>query len=185
MPKGLLVKKNKRIEPPSKFHRSTIEVQSELHCSDIRVVSGKMAISSKFDRGTTKEPSKNGLLSSKNYRRTSRKHRRTALFQRRTIEEIPGKTEERAFCVEELSRNRTTAGDKFFRLVGIAEPDLQSGFSVGYCGIVLSLICLKQELICYIQALLGHNSSITTEIYTHVTKKGFDKISSPPDNLDL
>ena len=37
----------------------------------------------------------------------------------------------------------------------------------------------------YIQALLGHNSSRTTEIYTHVTRKGFDKIKSPLDNLDL
>lgn len=37
----------------------------------------------------------------------------------------------------------------------------------------------------YIQALLGHNSSRTTEIYTHVTRKGFDKIRSPLDNLDL
>ena len=37
----------------------------------------------------------------------------------------------------------------------------------------------------YIQALLGHNSSKTTEIYTHVTTKGFEKIRSPLDNLDL
>ena len=37
----------------------------------------------------------------------------------------------------------------------------------------------------YIQALLGHNSSKTTEIYTHVTRRGFDKIKSPLDNLDL
>jgi integrase/recombinase XerD len=37
----------------------------------------------------------------------------------------------------------------------------------------------------YIQALLGHNSSRTTEIYTHVTTKGFDKIRSPLDNLDI
>lgn len=37
----------------------------------------------------------------------------------------------------------------------------------------------------YIQALLGHNSSRTTEIYTHVTTKGIDKIKSPLDNLDL
>jgi site-specific recombinase XerD len=37
----------------------------------------------------------------------------------------------------------------------------------------------------YIQALLGHNSSKTTEIYTHVTRKGIDKIRSPLDNLDL
>ncbi|MEX2231580.1 MAG: tyrosine-type recombinase/integrase [Cyclobacteriaceae bacterium] len=37
----------------------------------------------------------------------------------------------------------------------------------------------------YIQALLGHNSSKTTEIYTHVTTKAFEKIRSPLDNLDL
>ncbi|MBS1681469.1 MAG: tyrosine-type recombinase/integrase [Bacteroidetes bacterium] len=37
----------------------------------------------------------------------------------------------------------------------------------------------------YIQTLLGHNSSRTTEIYAHVTKKGMDKIKSPLDNLDL
>ncbi len=37
----------------------------------------------------------------------------------------------------------------------------------------------------YIQALLGHNSSKTTEIYTHVTTKGIDKITSPLDDLDL
>lgn len=35
----------------------------------------------------------------------------------------------------------------------------------------------------YIQSLLGHNSSKTTEIYTHVTKIGMDKISSPLDRL--
>ena len=35
----------------------------------------------------------------------------------------------------------------------------------------------------YIQELLGHNSSKTTEIYTHITKKGMDKITSPLDNL--
>lgn len=37
----------------------------------------------------------------------------------------------------------------------------------------------------YIQALLGHSSSKTTEIYTHVTSKGFDQISSPLDELDI
>jgi integrase/recombinase XerD len=37
----------------------------------------------------------------------------------------------------------------------------------------------------YIQALLGHSSSKTTEIYTHVTRKGFESIKSPLDNLDL
>ncbi len=37
----------------------------------------------------------------------------------------------------------------------------------------------------YIQELLGHESSKTTEIYTHITKKGWDGIKSPLDNLDI
>ena len=35
----------------------------------------------------------------------------------------------------------------------------------------------------YIQSLLGHESSKTTERYAHVTKKGMDQIVSPLDNL--
>jgi site-specific recombinase XerD len=35
----------------------------------------------------------------------------------------------------------------------------------------------------YIQSLLGHESSHTTERYTHVTKKGFEQLVSPLDNL--
>jgi site-specific recombinase XerD len=37
----------------------------------------------------------------------------------------------------------------------------------------------------YIQSLLGHGSSNTTEIYTHVSTKAIGKIHSPLDNLDL
>lgn len=37
----------------------------------------------------------------------------------------------------------------------------------------------------YIQSLLGHESSKTTEIYTHITTKGFDQIKNPLDELDL
>ena len=37
----------------------------------------------------------------------------------------------------------------------------------------------------YIQTLLGHCSTKTTEIYTHVTNKGFLDIKSPFDNLDI
>jgi site-specific recombinase XerD len=37
----------------------------------------------------------------------------------------------------------------------------------------------------YIQALLGHKNPKTTEIYTHITKKGMEKIKSPFDNLNI
>jgi site-specific recombinase XerD len=37
----------------------------------------------------------------------------------------------------------------------------------------------------YIQSMLGHESPKTTEIYTHVTTRGFDQIKSPLDNLDF
>jgi site-specific recombinase XerD len=37
----------------------------------------------------------------------------------------------------------------------------------------------------YIQDMMGHSSSKTTEIYTHITRKGFDQLKSPMDNLDL
>jgi site-specific recombinase XerD len=37
----------------------------------------------------------------------------------------------------------------------------------------------------YIQSLLGHSSSKTTEIYTHITTKGLEQIKNPLDKLDL
>ncbi len=37
----------------------------------------------------------------------------------------------------------------------------------------------------YIQSLLGHYSTKTTEIYTHITTKGFDNIKNPMDELEL
>jgi site-specific recombinase XerD len=37
----------------------------------------------------------------------------------------------------------------------------------------------------YIQALLGHESSKTTEISTHITTKGFDQIVNPMDKLEI
>jgi len=36
-----------------------------------------------------------------------------------------------------------------------------------------------------IQEILGHNSSKTTEIYTHVSTKTIGSIRSPLDDLDL
>ena len=37
----------------------------------------------------------------------------------------------------------------------------------------------------YIQSLLGHSSSKTTEIYTHITTKGMDQIKNPLDKLEI
>ena len=37
----------------------------------------------------------------------------------------------------------------------------------------------------YIQSLLGHSNSKTTEIYTHITTKGFEQIKSPLDKLKI
>ncbi|MCC6722684.1 MAG: tyrosine-type recombinase/integrase [Bacteroidia bacterium] len=37
----------------------------------------------------------------------------------------------------------------------------------------------------YIQSLLGHSGSKTTEIYTHVSTKVLSNIISPIDRLDL
>lgn len=37
----------------------------------------------------------------------------------------------------------------------------------------------------YIKKLLGHSSSKTTEIYTHVSSRSIAAIRSPLDNLDL
>ena len=37
----------------------------------------------------------------------------------------------------------------------------------------------------FIPHLLGHESSKTTEIYTHIATKGFDQVKNPLDQLDL
>ena len=44
---------------------------------------------------------------------------------------------------------------------------------------------LEAGTVRYIQSLLGHSSSKTTEIYTHVSQRAIDKIQSPLDRLVL
>ena len=47
-------------------------------------------------------------------------------------------------------------------------------------------ICLKKGVdLRYTQDLLGHESSKTIEIYTHITKKSWDNIKSPLDDLEI
>jgi len=41
------------------------------------------------------------------------------------------------------------------------------------------------EDIRYIQKLFGHKVLKTTEIYTHITQRGMDKIKSPLDDINL
>ncbi|MFH2142563.1 MAG: tyrosine-type recombinase/integrase [Bacteroidota bacterium] len=46
--------------------------------------------------------------------------------------------------------------------------------------------CLEDGIdLRYIQSMMGHYSSKTTEIYTHITTRGFDQLRSPLDNLDI
>ena len=37
----------------------------------------------------------------------------------------------------------------------------------------------------YIQSLMGHSISKSTEIYTYITTKGFDQITNPLDRLNI
>ena len=37
----------------------------------------------------------------------------------------------------------------------------------------------------YVQKILGHKNSKTTEIYTHVTYKGIQQIKNPFDEMDI
>ena len=61
-----------------------------------------------------------------------------------------------------------------------------SGHSqAGECSHVETQLLERGTDIGYIQALLEHESSKTTERYTHVTKKGFERSKSPLDDLGL
>ena len=46
-------------------------------------------------------------------------------------------------------------------------------------------LCEKGVDLRYVREMLGHASIKTTEIYTHITKKGWEKVKSPIDDLNL
>ncbi|MDI6730091.1 MAG: tyrosine-type recombinase/integrase [Candidatus Altarchaeum sp.] len=64
--------------------------------------------------------------------------------------------------------------------------NIKKEFSVHYLQHIFATCLLESgvDLKC-IQELLGHASSKTTEIYTHVSNKNLRKIKSPLDNLEL
>ena len=47
------------------------------------------------------------------------------------------------------------------------------------------LVTKVKTILRYIQEILGHQHSKTTEIYTHVSTKSIIRIKSPLDNLNL
>ena len=56
---------------------------------------------------------------------------------------------------------------------------------MGWWGDFVARLLEKGVDLRYIQDLLGHESSKTTEIHTHITKESWDKIKSPLDSLHI
>ena len=83
------------------------------------------------------------------------------------------------------SRYSTTSVEKVFReacrVAGITKEITLHGLRHSYATHLLE----AGTDLRYIQELLGHKSSKTTEIYTHVTEKSIQKIRTPFDDLDL
>ena len=78
--------------------------------------------------------------------------------------------------------------DALFRLPASAGKSSISSYSAPYCiyafRFAMPIIGRETDLR-YIQSLLGHSSAKTTEIYTHITTKGFEQIKSPLDKLKI
>ena len=115
---------------------------------------------------------------------------RTTIFSEELIillREYFKKYQPKVWLFESISQKQysTKSIQKIF-YTALGKSDIDKKVSVHSLRHSFATHLLEQgEDLRFIQKLLGHKSSKTTEIYTHITKRGMGKIISPLDNLDI